>query len=303
MKNKKILGVVALAAVTAVGGSFAYFNQTMVAENPFNTGTYDTTMQESFNPADGENWEPGVTVPKSVAVKNNGNQPVVVRARFDETWTRRDGGDSKTITAEEVAMSGTGKKITTVAEEGQLTDGDWSNDDSVVQKNLATQDKWILGADGWYYYVGTVAADGGSSDAFLDSVTLIPNLDLGTEAREYTYTMIKDGKTETGNVPADCIDPDTKKVDLKKLADKDHLDLKKGDELTTDVKVGIETGTGYSNADYVLTITTQTVQATSAAIEDAFKGTYDSWQDAVGKSAAEMGWDFAVETAEPAPEA
>ena len=56
-----------------------------------------------------------------------------------------------------------------------------------------------------------------------------------------------------------------------------YLGLSKGDKLTTDVKVGTENGTGYSNADYVLTVTTQTVQATADAVQDAFKDGDTAW--------------------------
>lgn len=283
MKNKKILGIAALAAVTAVGGSFAYFQQTMVADNPFNTGSYGTTLQESFNPADGENWQPGATVSKEVKVVNTGNQPVIVRAKFDETWTRK-GEDTpfKSISAADAATADgeSSKKITnvyqaptTADEDDGSTNGLTENDDTVVRKNLGTSSKWILGADGWYYYISEVqpaGETGSETDLLLESVTLASDLDLGAATTRYTYSV-------NGLDPIEVLDDFVVdgKVDLKALSTR--LGLSKGDKLTTDVKVGTENGTGYSNADYVLTVTTQTVQATADAVQDAFKDGDTAW--------------------------
>lgn len=283
MKSKKILGIAALAAVTAVGGSFAYFQQTMVADNPFDTGTYNTTMQETFNPADGEDWQPGATVNKEVKVVNTGDQPVVVRAKFDEKWTRKGATTPfKSISAAEDATDGgtSSKKITNVYQaptEAGGTDGStnglFAADDTVVQKNLATPSKWILGADGWYYYISEVqpaGETGSETDLLLESVTLASDLDLGVEDIKYTYTL---NGAEPIDVPGEFVV--NGKVDLKALSK--ELGLSKGDTLTTDVKVGTVNDTGYSNADYVLTVTTQTVQATAAAVQDAFKDGDTLW--------------------------
>ena len=49
--NKKVIGAAGLAAILVVGGSFAYFNQTMTVNNPFDTGKYDTNVTEDFNPS------------------------------------------------------------------------------------------------------------------------------------------------------------------------------------------------------------------------------------------------------------
>ena len=72
-KNKKIAGVAGLAAIMVIGGTFAYFNQTMTVTNPFDTGKYDTNVTEDFKPEDGDNWEPGAEVNKDVTVKNTGD--------------------------------------------------------------------------------------------------------------------------------------------------------------------------------------------------------------------------------------
>ena len=40
MKNKKLKAIAGLVAVAVIGGSLAYFNQTMTVENPFDTNKY-----------------------------------------------------------------------------------------------------------------------------------------------------------------------------------------------------------------------------------------------------------------------
>ena len=51
MKNKKMAaGIAGLAIVALVGGSLAYFNQTMSASNNFSTKQYGSTLTEDFTP-------------------------------------------------------------------------------------------------------------------------------------------------------------------------------------------------------------------------------------------------------------
>ena len=62
MRKKHIAALAGIAAVFAVGGSLAYFNQNLEAVNVLNVGKFDTEVVEIFNPEEGENWQPGVTV-------------------------------------------------------------------------------------------------------------------------------------------------------------------------------------------------------------------------------------------------
>lgn len=93
MKGKKrLIGLAVVLGAAAIGGTFAYFNQTLTATNMFDTGTYDTELVEKFKPTDGENWEPGTNVNKDVTVKNTGSLPVVVRVKFEEEWVNKESG-------------------------------------------------------------------------------------------------------------------------------------------------------------------------------------------------------------------
>lgn len=86
--KKSILALVSLLAVTAIGGTFAYFSQDLYAANEFQTGKYDTDITEEFIPP--SDWQPGVTVDKKVQIKNSGNVDVAAVAKLTESCVRRE---------------------------------------------------------------------------------------------------------------------------------------------------------------------------------------------------------------------
>lgn len=142
MKNKKLKAIAGLVAVAVIGGSLAYFNQTMTVENPFDTNKYSSELVETFNPGDGDDWQPGATVNKDIQVDNTGDYDVIVRVKFDETWTRK-GGNSAYVT-------NTG--INDSTSQTDETDGLVTGDYSVVKKNLLNADKWFYNTNDGYYY-------------------------------------------------------------------------------------------------------------------------------------------------------
>ena len=188
MKNKKLKAIAGLVAVAVIGGSLAYFNQTMTVENPFDTNKYSSELVETFNPGDGDDWQPGATVNKDIQVDNTGDYDVIVRVKFDETWTRK-GGNSAYVT-------NTG--INDSTSQTDETDGLVTGDYSVVKKNLLNADKWFYNTnDGYYYYLDNLKA-GQNTGTFLDSVKLIDNADMGK------YEVIK-YYTSADNKPADDV--------------------------------------------------------------------------------------------------
>ena len=52
MKKKHIAALAGIAAVFAVGGSLAYFNQDLEAVNVLKSGDFDTEIVEEFRPED-----------------------------------------------------------------------------------------------------------------------------------------------------------------------------------------------------------------------------------------------------------
>lgn len=243
-RNKKIAGVTGLAAIMLIGGTFAYFNQTMTVKNPFDTGKYDTVVTEDFKPGDGDNWEPGAEVNKDVTVKNTGDYAVVVRVKFDEKWVNKTSGAT---VKENEKMDGTTNQV-------NATDGLVVADGSVVTKKL-NKDNWVYNkADGYWYYKTNLAA-GTNTGKFLDSVTLLEDADMGkyTVTKYYTKAEKEPAKSAIGT------DPKTQWVEYT-------ADLPKDSTHNMVVTKQDEKAPGYGNADYTLTITAQTVQATNAAL-------------------------------------
>lgn len=74
--------------MTRIGGASAYFSQTLIAANIFDTGKHDTELAEESKPSEGENWGPGTSVNKDVATRNTGILPAVVWVKFQEEWVR-----------------------------------------------------------------------------------------------------------------------------------------------------------------------------------------------------------------------
>lgn len=245
MKNKKLAaGIVGLAAVAMVGGTLAYFNQTMTAENKFDTGKYGSTIVEEFKPEDGNDWKPGVEVNKDVEVVNTGDQDVVVRVKFDETWVNKT--SSKRI-KENNLLDGTTMQDNAV-------DGLVEKDGSVVELTLnGVSTTWLRGEDGWYYFKDKLAA-GATTDTFLDSVKLIKDADLGLYVNKKYYTK----ETEKPDV-----------TDLSKWTSYTG-DMPKDATFNLSVTEQDPSATGYSNADYTLKVTAQTVQATTGAVTEVF---------------------------------
>ncbi|WP_040194647.1 BsaA family SipW-dependent biofilm matrix protein [Clostridium culturomicium] len=248
MKNKKLVAITGLTAVAVVGGSLAYFNQTMTVENPFDTNKYASELVETFNPTDGDNWQPGETVNKDIQVENTGDYDVIVRVKFDETWTRK-GGDAYVIK----------EGLNNTASQENANDGLTERDYSVVAKNLVNDDKWIYNLNDGYYYYKTNLAKGENTDKFLDSVTLLENADMGRyeEIKYYTIADVKPDNTNIGD------DESTQWV-------KYTGEVPTGAKHTRTVTQIVKGAEGYADSDYKLTITAQTVQATSSAVQDAF---------------------------------
>lgn len=249
MKNKKkLLVTIGIVLVAVIGGTFAYFNQTLSVENPFDTGKYDSVLKEDFNPADGENWEPGSEVNKDIEVKNTGDYDLIARVRFDEKWVNKD---DKTIVKENRGMDKT---------TGQENAGDGltAKDKSVVAKTLL-DDNWVYNADDGYWYYNQNLKAHSTTGKFLDSVKLLEDADMGKYYVTKYYTEAETEPAET----AIGTDPSTQWVAYTGA-------VPEGSKHTMTTTKQDPKAPGYGNADYTLTITAETVQATDAAVKAAF---------------------------------
>lgn len=271
MKTRKtsIIALVALLVVALVGTTIAYWSQTSTIENPFSTGDqYGSTIVEKFTPKDGEDWLPGVKVPKSVTVSNDGNTDILVRAKLTETWTRKSGGDAY------ISLDKKGPyTINQAGGTAGLTDGLTTGDQSVVRKNFAPGGKWTDSqADGWCYYK-TNLTKGNKTAPWLDSVELVKDIDMGAPINTFSVAVdeshtkwykLPAGTTETPKyVTINDADGTAKSVDKDATGAKPVLYGKQ------EIKID-PTAPGYSNSNYVLTVTVQTVQATKDAVNAVF---------------------------------
>lgn len=249
-KNKKIAGVAGLVAIMVIGGTFAYFNQTMTVTNPFDTGKYDTNVTEDFKPEDGDNWEPGAEVNKDVTVKNTGDYDVLVRVKLTEKWVNKT--TSNTVAENTTGLNGN-------ASQANATDGLTTGDYSVVKKTLNENDWVYNNADGYWYYKKNLAA---STDTgiFLDAVKLLEDADMGKYTVKNYYTV---SETRPKENDISDNDPNGHWVEYDGT-------MPEGTTHTLAVTTLDQNASGYANSDYTLTITAQTVQATDAAMKDAF---------------------------------
>lgn len=269
MKTRKtsIIALVALLVVALVGTTIAYWSQTSKIENPFSTGEqYGSTIVEKFTPKDGEDWLPGVKVPKSVTVSNDGDTDILVRAKLTETWTRKDGA------APYISLEGAPVYD---PKQTNTTDGLTTGDQSVVQKNFAggESSKWTKPqADGWCYYK-TNLTKGTSTAPWLESVELVKDIDMGKPTNTF-YVAVDEPASKWYTLPAGTTQTPkyvTTTGDAAMPATEGATGAKTVLYGKQEIKIN-PAAPGYSNSNYVLTVTVETVQATKDAVDAVFGG-------------------------------
>lgn len=285
MRKKHIAALAGIAAVFAVGGSLAYFNQDLEAVNVLKAGNFDTELVEEFRPEDGKDWKPGTTVNKDFAVKNSGDVPMVVRVSFQETWEKDDGAYVTIDTTEKEEGHGEAdNKFESVWQE-EPTDGLTDKDDSVVEKTLNLGKEWVY-SDGYYYYTKTLPA-GATTEYLLDDVTLSKDADLGkiTVVKKYSTNPDKTVPEEDWiPFPTDESGNPISEAELsRQLKEEGKTLYHMRSDIVTD-----ENLTGYSDAAYNLTIKAHTVQATENAVKSVFG------EEAV-QHALDKNWDWELQ--------
>ncbi|WP_343249776.1 BsaA family SipW-dependent biofilm matrix protein [Diplocloster hominis] len=280
-KNKKVLVLSGLLVLAMIAGVLAYFNKTTTINNPFSTKSYGGETVEKFNPGEGEDWEPGATVEKLVTASNTGDYPLYVRVKFDETWTRKDESTAFIdIKANDAASEPlvNAKKILNVFQTNNA-DGvaNVTVDDTVVAKNLVNiggaDAKWVDGGDGYFYYYKPLEPDN-STEALLESVTFAQDADMGLYGSVITYALCADPDKKLTTPPADAVWKSEAELlagsGAATVADFMKLEQNKGMALFTKNTSALEAGlSGYADANYLLTITTDFVQTSADALAAA----------------------------------
>lgn len=287
MRNKKLYGLVGVAALVAIGGTFAYYNSAQTFNNPFNTTNYSTQSTEKFNPNDGNEWKPGAEVDKEVYATNIGDGGVWVRVKFNEQWKRGDKvfgvfdsqhpefnpadgvtagtHQTKNDRVVEIVRDENGKPVVDergdyVTEMVSKPDGNPANDTgSVVFKKFADDyaDYWYFNEeDGYYYYKSSLSKDE-STKKLLESVTLCGDADMGSFIDSAYYTV-----RENEEDPVPTYDPDDSswKVFPEGGLDPDSEELVGKYVYTYKENKLDPNNQGYANANYELNINVEFVQ-------------------------------------------
>jgi len=231
-KLKKSLPAIALVLVllvTVIGGTFAYFSQTDTAENYISVKDYNDQIVENFDPPP-DGMTPEVEITKEVGVTNTGEIPMIVRITYTEFW---DAVENGSLVLEE-AVAG-------------VYDGD-TEADSVVRKYAGSG--WTYGDDGYYYYMSILdpAASTGSwitgielKDAAVVTTTLYDVTIWDDSAAAFVTTT---GLTEV-----------QKDAFVAAVTDPDYVS-----QVITNT-----TTVNTAGNDYMLQITTETIQAVQEA--------------------------------------
>ena len=257
-RKTKVWLATGLLALTVVGRTWAYFTSTSHIDNRLSTKAYGNTITEKFTPRD--DWQPGQKVEKVFAVKNTGDSTLVVRVKMDESWARSGSTPFKTLSSA-ATDSAEQKKIFNVSQ-GNETDGLVAADATVVDKEIDTTD-WVF--DNGYWYYKAVLTAGNETPALLNSITLDKDADMG----KYTVTSYyHEGTAAPTFEPGDAGDKGTATGGWKEFTGA-VPEPKAGNNMIfiRTVSKLDSTATGYAGADYTLTITAETCQATLDAVK------------------------------------
>ena len=240
-RSRKLPVAIGLVMVIAIGGVFAYFNQTITVDNPFSTKEYGGEIVEKFTPE--EDWEPGEQITKEVTAKNTGDYDLFVRVKFSEKWER----DGELIDGTDLTSADGGRFFPESAANAVVGG-------SSVYKNMAglTDGSWLKKNDGYFYY-GVKLSPGASTSKLLDYVTFCDDAYMGSYTEKMLYAQVTSGTepgdgdwTETRPVTAEGMD-----IYQKKVFEVDPDDM------------------GLAAANYTLTITTEIIQADGDAASEA----------------------------------
>ena len=323
--SKKATALAGLGVLAVVGGTFAYYNETVSLENPLTTGHYDNELIEDYTPPT-DDLKPGATIDKVVGAKNTGDYPVMVRIKMDEVWRQKDAdGNNQDIISHD-STEGDGFAAIAIgtedvgygnefdADQADDTDGLVDGDESVVRKNLAEDfaEDWTYNANDGYWYYNKILNPDQTTGNLLESITLASDIDLGhyiqkdwyyvgpssmTQDKVPTWNEYTVTRDETSGEVTDITIGETSVGDRNGDGITDAIDMALALNITSEQKLFRkneslldEDAKGYANANYTLTVTSQFVQATPDALEEIFGSDLpDEIEDIIEDLKDEMG--------------
>lgn len=236
MKKRAALGLAGLAAVAAIGGTWAYWNQNLSVDNNFQAGNFDSDIVEQFKPE--EDWLPGEKVDKIVKVTNSGNVDMAVMATITQKWTE-EGVVFETPEGDEYAAQiQWGDNVAMFAVPGLGDEAAALKIEKTVKSFADSPDTWVLtgindmqdGSQQLCFVYSGIVKENGSTNNLVESVTMNPLIQ--SSVTDKVYTVGEDGTLSQ---------PKETKSEFKYEADQ-----------------------------YTMTINAKTVQATSDAVKDVF---------------------------------
>ena len=200
MKKTEILAVSICMVLTAVvTGSLAYLkSETLPVENTFELVEVPNEVHETIE----EN------VKKDVGIVNTSvSEPAYIRATVVATWVKTD-AEGKTkgeVFGEMPAECKCGKNCSeTDCEKGCGYNITWFLDDPSVETD--NDNKWVKGADGYYYYKGKVEA-GKQTDILFTDCKVCPCAHIPEGYQLSIEIMAQsiqaDGKADDGRTPVE----------------------------------------------------------------------------------------------------
>lgn len=241
-----VLGLAALISAAAIGGTWASWTQELKAGNEFMTGSYNTSLDETFESP--KNWKPGEKTEKAVQITNKGAVDAMAKVVISQSWEsfpltfQAQNGETEYAAVPEFNKNNV-VLLASGDADGKTEENRWGLQ-AVTQYSQA-EGKWLLlneipeGEKGIFtlYYMGIVKA-GTSSPQFLDGVTMNPRITSGVVDKEYEPEYDSEGSPTGGII-----------------------------QIATSSS---SNGTGYENGTYTMTIDATTVQATQGAAEEIF---------------------------------
>ena len=244
--NKKtiitvVCGIAALiAALAIITGIWAYYSADNSIINELTTAKYGNELVEKFTPA--VKWQPGQVITKEVYVENTGDYDLFVRVSMSETWTFKS-GPSITIPSSDSRFT------------AATADNGGSPDGSVVYKNMNTSN-WEF-SNGYWYLKTKLEANKFTSN-LLESITLAGDTNMGNYQIVNYYTKAAE-KPENNNIGENSL---VQWVEYPATSP-----VPAGATYTRSVSQAGSGSGSYADATYVLTITSEIIQATKEAFD------------------------------------
>lgn len=237
MKKRAALGLAGLAAVAAIGGTWAYWNQNLSVDNEFKAGNFDSDIVEEFKPE--EDWLPGETVEKVVSVKNSGNVDMAVMTKITQKW------DGERMVFEDAEGN-----------EVYAAEVHWGDNVAVYEVSEAWPKREGLG----------ITKSVGSFDE-ADNMWVLTGVQEQEDDSLDLYFVYSDIVEEEGETPALLTSVTMSPFIQSDVTDKVYEADENGALKVVDA---VSSGFHYEDAQYTMTINAKTVQATFDAVKEVF---------------------------------